>query len=362
MRTAFIAICVLVLLEALAGAACAASVLTSTATGPVSLSVPWTEEGKPQVWMRGAVGPWQPAAFTQAQGKLVFELDPARLGGATVMLLIDPPPDMVLNDDTPPLLMGLKADGRPLPTASPVDLGVGKDAPRQVLAAFRDRENRVDPQSLKVLVDGDPLTSRALQVETQRGMVRVVATLPDLEYGKHEIVLSARDTSPQANALEVRLRFQRQDTSNVALASLGATVEVDSCFPGYESLVPINDGNTALSGDSCGNDVTWASAETESDHWAQVNLPQPTTIREVTIYWAAYTEVAHTPQQFEVQVQEGDNWVPVYKSPAQGEKSQPVSTARFDPRTVSSLRVFMPAGKGSEGRPRLLWIAEIQAR
>ncbi len=362
MRSITVAICVLGLIGAFVKAVDAASVLTSTASGPVSLSVPWTDSGKPQVWMRGAKGPWQPAPFQQAEGKLIFELNPAALGGATVMLLIDPPPGMVLNDDTPPLLMGLKADGKPLPTASPVNLGVSKGAPRQILAALRDRENRVDPQSLKVLVDGDPLTGEALRVEPQVGMLRVAATIPDLEYGKHEIVLSARDTSPQANQLEVKLQLQRQDTSNVALASLGATVRVDSCFPDYESLTPLNDGNTTLSGVSCGNDVTWASAETESDHWVQVNLPKPTTIREVTIYWAAYTEVAHTPRYFEVQVPDGNNWVPVYKSPAAGEKAQPVTTARFEPRTVSSLRVFMPAGKGSEGRPKLLWIAEIQAR
>jgi hypothetical protein len=350
------------MLGAVLSAAQAASVHTSTATGPVTLSLPWAEGGTPKVWLRGAEGPWQPAAFRQAEGKLVFDLDPAKLGGATVMLLIDPPADMILNDDTAPLLMGLKADGKPLATKSPVDLGVSKEAPRQLVAAFRDRDNRVAPDSLKVLVDGDPVTGEALQVESQRGMVRVVATLPDLEYGKHEIVLSVRDTSPQANELVVRLRLQRQDTSDVALSSLGATVKVDSCFGGYESLAPINDGNTALPGDSCGNDIAWASAETDSDHWAEVTLPKPTSLREVTVYWAAYTELAHTPQYFEVQVRQGDAWVPVYQSPAAGEKAQPVTTARFAPTTVSSFRIFMPGGKGSTGRPKLLWIAEIQAR
>lgn len=362
MRSTALAACILALVGALAEIADAATALTATASGPVSLSIPWTASGKPRVWMRGATGPWQPATFQQAAGKLIFELNPAALGGATLRLLIDPPPDLVLDDDTPPTLIGLKADGKPLPTASPVNLGVSKEAPRQLLAAFRDRENRVDPQSLKVTVDGAPLTREALRVEPQRGMLRVAATLPELEYGKHEIVLSARDTSPQANQLELRLQLQRQDTSNVALASLGATVQVDSCFPDYESLTPLNDGNTTLSGESCGNDVTWASAETETDHWAQVNLPRPTPVREVTVYWAAYTEVAHTPRYFEVQVLEDDQWVPVYKSPAAGEKAQPVTTARFDPRTVSSLRIFMPAGKGSAERPLLLWIAEIQVR
>ncbi len=361
MRSLRAAICTIALL-ATVGMACAASVLTSTATGPVSLSIPWSDGGTPKVWLRGAAGPWQPAEFQQAEGKLIFNLDPAQHGGATVMLLIDPPADMVLNDDTAPLLFGLKADGKPLPTVSPVDLGVSKDAPRRLLAAFRDRENRVDPQSLKLLVDGDPVTGEALSIEPQPGMVRVAADLPDLEYGKHEIVLSARDTSPQANTAEVRLQFQRQDTTNVALASLGATVTTDSCFPDYESLAPINDGNTTLPGDSCGNDVTWASAETEDDHWAQVTLPKPTSLKEVTVYWAAYTATPHSPQQFELQVQQGDAWVSVYQSPAEGEKAQPVTTVRFAPQTVSAFRIYMPGGKGSVGRPKLLWIAEIQAR
>jgi hypothetical protein len=139
-------------------------------------------------------------------------------------------------------------------------------------------------------------------------------------------------------------------------------VAVDSSFPGYESLTPINDGSTTLSGTSCGNDVTWASTETPADHWVEVTLPKPTPIKEVSIYWAAYTDVVHSPKAFQVQIPEGDGWKAVYASPAEGEKESRVTTARFAPVTVSKFRVFMPAGKGSATRPNLLWVTEVKAR
>jgi len=336
--------------------------LTATSTGPVQVSVPWSQ-GTPRVFVRGGQSPWQPAQFTQSQGTLTFRLDPARLGGPTVMLLLDPPADLKLDDSRAPRLLGLKAEGKGLPVVSPVDLGTSATAPRSLVAAYRDSENDIAADSLKVLVNGVPLPPKRLQVSGGRRELRVQAALPDFEYGRHEVVVSLRDTSPQANQAITRISFRRLDTTNLALAALGAKLVVDSSFPGYESLVALNDGITALPGDTCPNELTWASAETEADHWVEVQLPQAKTLKEVTVYWAAYTDRAYNPQRYAVQVPDGAGWRAVYESPADGEKpNQPVTTARFAPLSTDRFRIFMPAGGGAPSRPRLLWIAEIQAR
>ena len=344
------------------GAADGSSLLTATGTGPMVLGVPWVGATTPRVWIRGASGAWQPASFKQTDGRLIFALDPARLGGPTVLLLINPPAGLQLNDDRPPALVGLKLDGKSRAMGSVLDLGTGKTVPRQLVAVWRDRENAVDPKSVRVLVDGVVATAGWRTTQGGAKEVRLSGQLPELDYGKHEIVLSARDTSPQANEAKTTIRLQRLDTTNLALASLGAKVQVDSCFAGYESLTPLNDGNTTMPGDSCGNDIAWASAETDTDHWAEVTLAKPAKLSEVTIYWAAYTQVKHTPRHFEVQVPDGEGWRAIYKSPAGGEKPKPATTVRFAPMTADRFRVFMPKGMGSEARPRLLWIGEIQAR
>lgn len=352
----------LVLVSGLLCGLATADSLSATSTGPVKVTVPYTK-ASPRIFVRGGQGLWQPAQFTQSKGTLTFHLDPGQLGGPTVMLLLDPPAGLNLNDDRAPQLVGLKADGKGLSLASPVDLGTSPTAPKTLLAAFRDVENGIDAASLKVLVDGQLLGGRQLQVQPGPRELRVTAALPALEYGRHEIALSVRDTSPQANLATVRVRLQRLDTTNLALAALGAKVTVDSCFPGYESLVALNDGVTALPGDTCPNELTWASAETDTDHWAEVQLPRPQLLKEVTVFWAAYTDRVYSPQHYAIQVPEGEGWKAVYESPAAGEKpGSPVTTARFCLLKTDRFRVFMPAGQGAAIRPRLLWIAEIQAR
>jgi len=275
------------------------------------------------------------------------------------MLLVNPPAGLVLDDFEGPKLTGLKVDGKALRAAPTVDLGALPAAPQQLVASFADTANAIAPGSDQVMLDG----ATAAVPGAGSGRTATLAwRLPPLEYGKHEIVLSVADTSPQHNVSRYVIRFEYIEKGNVALAAQGATVAVDSSFSGYESLTPINDGNTALSGTSCGNDVTWASAEVPSDHWVEITLAKPTEIKEVTIYWAAYTDVAHTARHFQVQVPDGAGWKAVYTSPDAGEKESRITTARFAPVTTTKFRVFMPSGQGSTTRPNLLWVTEIKAR
>lgn len=336
---------------------------TCTASGPVTIGLPWTQAPTTAVWVKGAAGQWQQLPTEVSDQRLILQLDPAVMGGGTMLVVIDPPADLVLNDNVAPRLVGMKVDGKGLPLQATVDAGTSSQSPRSLLVAVRDAANALDRGSLKVSLDGQALTGKQLRVEMpSRREARVTAQLPEVEYGRHEILLSLADSSPQANRLQLTVRYQRLDTTNLALASLGAKVAVDSAFEGYSSLVSLNDGVTALPGDTCPNELTWASAETDADHWAEVTFPKPVTLREATFFWAAYTTAIHTPKYFEVQVPEGTGWRTLYKSPDTGEKPQLATTAKFCPVTTDRLRLLVPAGKGSESRPRLLWLAEIQAR
>jgi hypothetical protein len=351
-------------------AAVAADLYAASFTGPVILQLPGFGQARPKVFIRAGAGQWQPAQYETQDGRLLFRLDPAKLGSGEIMLLVNPPAGLVMNDFAPPRLTGLKMDGKPQRTSSPLDLGNLPTPPCQFVATLADRDNPLKPQGWSATFDGATVPVSAATSGPRQ--VTLTLTLPQVEYGPHEIVFAAADNSPQSNIARQVIRFVYLDAGNVALASLGATVKVDSVFPGYESLVCLNDGVTALSGTSCGNDVTWAPLEVPADHWAEVTFPKPTTIKEVSLYWAAYTDVAHTARHFQIQVPEGPDgaavpsgpvtWKAVYTSPAAGEQESRVTTARFDPVTVTRFRVFMPSGQGSTTRPNLLWLAEIKAR
>ena len=341
--------------------ATAAGTVTATCTAPTTVGVPYAGQGAPRVFLRSGEGKWRQVAVKQQEGRLVFELDPSKLGSANITLLIDPPAGMVIDDYAGPAVSAVTVDGKGLGAGS--DLGNLPQGPKTISVTFKDAANSLSDTGYRVEVDGAPLPLRPTWIARKGDREATVRVrLPEFEYGKHEISLSAADTSPQVNATTVSLRFNYLESGDVALAALGAKVAVDSCFSGYESLVPLNDGNTVMPGDHCGNDISWASAEVAADHWVEVSFPKPTAIKEVTVYWAAYTDVSHTARHFEVQVPDGGGWKAVYQSPADGEKAAALTTARFEPVMVSKFRLFVPKGEGSATRPNLLWIGEIKAR
>jgi len=341
----------------------AAAAETPTGTAPTTVSVPAAGQAAPRVFLRAGEGRWRQIAAQRQDGRLVFALDPSKLGSANLTLLIDPPAGMLIDDYAGPAVSAITVDGKALSAGASSDLGNLSAGPKTVSVTFKDAANSLSSTGYRATVDGTPRPVRPTWIARQGDREATLRVrLPALEYGKHEITLRASDTSPQMNETAVSLRFNYLESGNVALAALGATVAVDSCFGGYESLVPLNDGNTVMPGDHCGNDISWASAEVAADHWAEVTFPKPTAIKEVTVYWAAYTNVSHTARHFEVQIPEGAGWKALYQSPAGGEQAAPLTTARFAPVTASKFRIFVPAGQGSATRPNLLWLGEIKAR
>lgn len=362
MRTFRLLAALALLLVSLAGGARCETVGPAS-TAATTGTTPHGRKAAPRVLLRAGAGPWQEATAETREGRLVFTLDPAKLRSGDITLLINPPAAMVVDDFAGPQVVALEADGRPLPAAGQFNLGTVLQPPSRFNVTFRDQCNALAPEGYRLLVDGQAVAVPPAWLSHQgEKQVTVGVRLPRFDYGRHEISLTATDASPQANATTGVLRFDYLETGNVAAAAMGAQAAVDSHFSGYESLAALNDGVTTMPGDHCGNDLSWASAEVATDHWAQITFPRPTPIAEVTVHWAAYTNISHTPRHFEIQVPEGQGWKTVYASPAEGEKIAPLTTARFAPLTTRSFRVFMPKSKGPPGRPNLLWIGEVKAR
>jgi hypothetical protein len=233
--------------------------------------------------------------------------------------------------------------------------------PLRIVYIAREADNALKRGSVKVSLNGREL-SRTRVESRPDGSLWVRAKLPAVDYGSHEVRYWVTDNSPQRNRLEGIVKFARQDLDNFALAAHGTTMTVDSSFPGYESTAPLQDGNITLPGDTLPGTITWASAETDSPHWVEIDLGRERTVREVTVYWANYTDRLNTSHTVEVQVPKTDGWRSIYRSPSTGEAPAQLTTFTFEPVTTQRLRIWQPAGGGGIHRPNLMWLAEVEVR
>lgn len=330
------------------------------ASCPATVSVPIAGDNG-TVYLRNDSAPWTPIDFTPAEGRVVIALDPSLMPNGRAMILVNPPPGMDINDAEAPDLLALRVDSAWLEPATGTFLGASKTSPRRIVFIARDADNALACGSVKVSLNGRELPRTRVEPQAD-GSLWVRAKLPAVDYGSHEVRYSVTDNSPQRNRLEGIVKFARQDLDNFALAAHGTTMTVDSSFSGYESTAPLQDGNTTLPGDTLPGTITWASAETDTPHWVEIDLGRERTIREVTVYWANYTDRINTSRTVEVQVPKGDGWRSIYKSPSNGEEPAQVTTFAFDPVTTQRLRIWQPAGGGGIHRPNLMWLAEVEVR
>ena len=336
-------------------------------TSSLSLSLPVEGEAEAiQVFFKNATGTWQPADFQAAEGRVRIHIDPARLAQGRTLVLINPPPTLDLDDTTPPQITAVIVDGQKrLPPAADWDLGPRRTAPSRVVMEVTDRENplRLESAVFELNGQGFDIPNRRVQMQAHGDRsARWGFSLPRLEHGIHTLRFRIADGAPEGNVAEQTLTFAWVDFSNRALAAFQTTLAVDSCFSSYPSLACLQDGFVDLDGISCGNDVSWASAETEEPHWLEVHLAAPQRIREMILYWAHASQVYRTSQRWEIQVPEGDGWRPIYRSPDPPLAPTKYTRCRFDPVVTDRLRLWQPAGNGCAERPQLLWLGEVEVR
>lgn len=328
---------------------------------PATVTLPSDSGAVPTVYLRDSSARWAPADFELQEGRLVIPLDPAKLGGGHAMILVDPPRDLNIRDTVAPRLLGLWLDGRALGTEARAYAGVASTAPERLVMVVEDRQNRLDEESLSLSVNGYRVDRvRVIRQGPRRLWIR--AYLPRLDYGDHTLAYSIADVSPQRNRVEGAIRFARYDLNNYVLAAHGTTLTPDSYFPSYPSHACLQDGNKDLPGNTLPNDISWASEETATPHWVEIDFGQVREVKELTVYWANYSDRLNTSKTVEVQVPEGEGWRAVYRSPESGETPGQCTTLSFKPVSVRKLRLWQPAGAGGVHRPNLMWLAEIEAR
>ena len=158
--------------------------------------------------------------------------------------------------------------------------------------------------------------------------------------------LSDNSPRPQPTAT---LRYQAKGGA----VPSGTVVEVDSNFSGYRPNV-LTDGQ--VNPDKVHwTDVAWASDDQPKEHWITLRFPKPTTVRQMTVWWAKDEGQLRASATLDLQVPDGDDWRTVAMGEPQGE--QTILAAPGGPLTA--LRLRQPAGGGSRARPNLLWVSEI---
>ncbi len=341
-----------------------ADVYLVTANVPVQISPPITPSENLAVFIKAKGGQWQEPEYVVRDGRVIISPDPKKLGGSEMILVIDPPDDLDLYDEKPPIILGIKVDGTPIRADRAVDLGKLSEAPQLVLWGIADRENALDPDSLRVLLNDRQLTGQSVVLNmVSPRQAAVTADLGDVEYGTHQLSMRIADIMPGANLLQAQVSFELVDLGNlIQLVRDEVVVETDSCFPSYPSVAPLIDGVKMLDGTGAGNDVTWASAESSAPHWIQITLPEPKPIKEVTVYWAYSGQTFHTSQRIEIQVPDNGGWRTVADSGEESLRPQRNHTFRFDELTTDRFRVYQPEKSGPSGRPDLMWVAEVEAR
>lgn len=309
-------------------------------------------------------GPWRPVSFHKRDGTVVLDIVPEAYGASKVHFLMNPRPGVDLNDQKPPLLLGVKVDGRGLAALMNQHIGVMPKAPELLAIGVADRENALDLDSVDVTVNGEVVDEKQVTVErvSARQATINVRLGEIIGYGKHRLAVSVSDDAPLGNRLTVALSFDTFDATNYALAAQGATLSVDSCMGNYESLVSLNDGVCYPAAPGRLNDVSWASADNASDHWIEVDFGRVRKVSEVVVYWTWYRGAPHLPRGSEVRIEEGGEWVKLDAQRIDGKGENCIGTFRFKPIEVQKLRVYQLGGQGSSRAPGYMWVTELVVR
>ncbi|MGC9319107.1 MAG: DUF7402 domain-containing protein, partial [Armatimonadota bacterium] len=199
-------------------------------------------------------------------------------------------------------------------------------------------------RSLDVPAHGSVETQ--FRVRAPEGTVRMVPMRVVAEAGPERI--EAEATALCGGPVELPANLAR---------SGGVTVSVDSSYGGGYSPEPLNDGLLWPEG-AHWTKHAWASAETGDDHWIELAWPEAVEVSRVIVYWNVEDDRVYTGREVTVQVLRDGHWLPLAE--AQPQAGEAATTIVVPPTRTEGLRIVQPAGMGSEHRPNLMWVTEVQ--
>ena len=151
--------------------------------------------------------------------------------------------------------------------------------------------------------------------------------------------------------------FVAEDPTRQGNLARMAKASVDSCYEGY-SPATINDG-VSRTENIHWTEEAWASADNDQPHWIELAFEKPTAMKRVLIFWSMDQNIPRTSRKIELQSWDGAAWQKICDKLS--DKAEP-STLIELPAVVTTqkLRLLQPAAGGSEERPNLMWVREIE--
>jgi len=224
-------------------------------------------------------------------------------------------------------------------------------------------------------------TSLEITLQNAAAHERVVRVRWQGDFGSGEREASVAPQSVQSLPLPVKASRAKRGGVLVIVESDGATVfqrrfdvmflaagdslardsrvrvDVDSTYSGYSTRA-LTDGVTDTTGVDW-NEAAWASEESGGPHWVRITFPEPSTVQSLSAWWNTEGGVTYTSRRGAV-----IGWTESDEKVVLGEftnqKSVPVTRVEFEPRKLKAIELRQPPRGGSETRPNLMWLSEIE--
>lgn len=159
-------------------------------------------------------------------------------------------------------------------------------------------------------------------------------------------------------ALSGDFTFHTDTVITLILISDSAYVTVSGTYPGY-SIIAINDRVVDPRG---GIGTTWASDQSSSPHWVEMDFGYPKTPSRVKIHWAWNSSNSSWMCSEQYYVQYYDTYSNSYVDLAFVDNNpvDSTTTSDFPPVRTNRIRYFQPADMGPPNYSSILWVTEME--
>ena len=107
------------------------------------------------------------------------------------------------------------------------------------------------------------------------------------------------------------------------------------------------------------NAGNWASAETHTPHWIELDFGKPASVCAVYIYWGFDRDRFVASRRVELQTPDASgDWQTI--STIEPGSNYDRTAFEFAPVKTKRVRILQPAQQGPPGRPFVMWVREVK--